>query len=138
VSLVGLSPVRWAPAPSSSVCQPLNLRKELPRYPLHLPQTKCVLSPKERAYKAPSQLNFGNRYKMTKYPSEGRVQKAGDRPGSELVSFGARGLYMLSLTHEDHCGLCIFRDLLHQLQVFTVALRVMEMRVFLLGKNKNK
>lgn len=45
---------------------------------------------------------------------------------------------MSPLTHEDNCGLCIFRDLLHQLQVFTVALRVMEMEVFLLGKNTNK
>lgn len=45
---------------------------------------------------------------------------------------------MLPLTHKDHRGLRVFRDLLHQLQIFTVALRVMEMRVFLPGKNTNK
>lgn len=68
-----------------------------------------------------SQLNM---YEMTKYPSGVRAQTAGATPGSALVT---GGLYMPSLTHKDHCGLCIFRDFLHQLQVFTMAFRVMKM-----------
>lgn len=76
-------------------------------------------------------------YQLTECPSGRRAKTAGARAGSALASPAAAALHTLPLTHKDHCGLCIFRDFLHQLQVLSVALGVMEMWSFLPG-NRSK
>lgn len=133
-----LSPLSWKPVPNSSVYQPLHIQyfliSEKKRFChlLHLLQTKCALSLQKRAYKAPFSLKLWEHVLDVHI----RIRRESTHSWALNWSLGVRGVHVLPLTHENHCGLCIFRNLLHQLQVFTVPLRVMEMQVFLTGRTQ--
>lgn len=106
----------------------LNLGKELAKeFAIH--KQNVNYHQRRECTRLSPQLNM---YEMTKYPSGVR-----DSWGHTRICTRYWGTLHATLTYKDHCGLCIFRDFLHQLQVFTMALRVMKMWVFLSGKNTN-